>query len=72
MFIEPFSVLLDGDALFSQYGRAEDVLLALQYHHSRRLALRMGYRILEGGADNDEVYTFALFHYAVFGITLLL
>jgi hypothetical protein len=72
MFIEPFSVLLDGDALFSQYGRAEDVLMALQYHHSRRLALRMGYRILEGGANNDEVYTFALFHYAVFGITLLL
>ncbi len=72
MFIEHFSVLLDGDALFSQYGRAEDVLLALQYHHSRRLALRMGYRILEGGADNDEVYTFALFHYAIFGITLLL
>jgi hypothetical protein len=27
-----------------------------------------GYRILEGGADNDEVYTFSLFNYAVVGI----
>jgi hypothetical protein len=72
MFIEPFSVLLDGDALFSRYGRAEDVLMALQYHHSRRLALRMGYRVLEGGADNDEVYTFAMLHYIIVGLTLLL
>ena len=72
MFVEPFSILLDGDALFSRYGRAEDVLLALQYHHSRRLALRLGYRILEGGADNDEVYTFAMLHYIAVGLTLLL
>jgi hypothetical protein len=72
MFIEPFSVLLDGDALFSRYGRAEDVLMAVQYHHSRRLTLRMGYRVLEGGADNDEVYTFAMLHYIIVGLTLLL
>jgi hypothetical protein len=72
IFVRPFSLLVDGDALFSPYGRAEDILFALQYHHSRRLAVRLGYRMLEGGADNDEVYTFALFHYAVFGITLLL
>jgi hypothetical protein len=72
MFIEPFSLLLEGDALFSRYGRAEDVLMAFQYHHSRRLALRMGYRILEGGADNDEVYTFSMLHYIVIGLTLFL
>ena len=27
-----------------------------------------GYRILEGGADNDEVYTFSLFHSLVAGV----
>ena len=27
-----------------------------------------GYRILEGGADNEEVYTFSLFHYLVAGV----
>jgi hypothetical protein len=32
--------------------------------------LRAGYRMVEGGADNDEVYTFAWFHYAVVGLGL--
>jgi hypothetical protein len=32
----------------------------------------LGYRILEGGADNDEVYNFALFHYAAVGVTVTL
>ena len=36
---------------------------------SDRLVLRAGYRILEGGADNDEVYNFSLFNYASAGIT---
>jgi hypothetical protein len=31
-----------------------------------------GYRLLEGGADNDEVFTFALFHYAVAGVRIKL
>jgi hypothetical protein len=61
-------VVLDGDALASSQGRAEDVLLALVAPLSERLAVRAGYRILEGGADNDKVYTFSLFHYAVVGI----
>jgi tetratricopeptide (TPR) repeat protein len=30
-----------------------------------------GYRILEGGADNDDVYTFALFHHAALQAVLL-
>jgi hypothetical protein len=32
--------------------------------------VRVGYRLLEGGADVDEVYTFALLHYAVGGLAL--
>jgi hypothetical protein len=31
---------------------------------------RAGYRVLEGGADNDEVYTFSMFHYAVAGVAV--
>jgi hypothetical protein len=34
------------------------------------VSLKAGYRILEGGADNDEVYTFSLFHYVVAGIVM--
>jgi hypothetical protein len=67
---DKFGILLDGDALAAKQGRAEDVLLAATYRISDRLGLRAGYRLLEGGADNDEVYGFALFHYASAGLSL--
>ena len=66
---DKFGLLFEGDALAAPQGRAEDVLLALTYKMSDNLGVRAGYRILEGGADNDEVYNFALFHYASFGVT---
>jgi len=64
-----FGLLLDGDALAAPQGRAEDVLVAVTYKLSSGFGIRAGYRILEGGADNDEVYNFSLFHYASVGIT---
>lgn len=60
-------LVLDGDALVGTQGRAEDVLLGLQYAPTSRLRIKAGYRMLEGGADNDEVYNFSLVHYAVIG-----
>jgi hypothetical protein len=66
---EEWGVLLEGDAAAAKQGRAEDVLLALQYRLSDRLLLRAGYRILEGGADVEEVYNFALVHYLGVGVT---
>jgi hypothetical protein len=68
-FVEPLSLLLDADALWAPQGRAEDILLALQVHVNQNFAFRVGYRMLEGGADNDTVYTFSLFHYAIVGFT---
>jgi len=65
-------LLFYGDALAAPQGRAEDVLLALQYRLNDKIILKGGYRILEGGADNDEVYNFALFSYAVLGVTIRL
>ena len=64
-----FGLLLDGDALAAPQGRAEDVLIAATYKLSENFKVRAGYRILEGGADNDEVYNFALFHYASVGLS---
>lgn len=64
-----FGLLLDGDALAAPQGRAEDVLIAATYQLSENSRIRAGYRILEGGADNDEVYSFALFHYASIGFS---
>jgi hypothetical protein len=66
---DKFGLLLDGDALAAPQGRAEDVQIAATYNLSDNLSVRAGYRILEGGADNDEVYNFALFHYASVGLS---
>lgn len=66
---DKFGLLLDGDALAAPQGRAEDVLFAATYKLSDNSFIRAGYRILEGGADNDEVYNFALFHYASVGLS---
>lgn len=69
-FNKNFSLLLDGDALGAPQGRAEDILLALRFQLNKNIHLKAGYRILEGGADVEEVYNFALLHYVVFGTTL--
>ena len=69
---EKFGLLLEGDALAAPQGRAEDVLIAATYRISDHLGLKAGYRILEGGADNDVVYNFALFNYASVGLLIYL
>lgn len=65
--IEKIGFLLDGDALAAPQGRAEDVLVALSYHFNEDFYVKLGYRLLEGGADNNTVYTFSMFHYGVLG-----
>ncbi len=60
---------MDGDALAAPQGRAEDVLLALQLRLNEGLMLKAGYRILEGGANVEEVYNFALIHFIIAGAT---
>jgi hypothetical protein len=64
---EKLGLLLEGDALAAPQGRAEDVLLAATYKFSEKVGIKAGYRILEGGADNDEVYNFSLFNYSAIG-----
>jgi len=58
----------EADALAAPQGRAEDVSLKAVVRLSDSVDLDLGYRLVEGGADNDEVYTFAFFHYAVAGV----
>jgi hypothetical protein len=67
---ERWGVLFEGDALAAPQGRAEDVALSLWTDLTKTLRIRAGYRLLEGGADNDEVYTFALVNYAFAGLTV--
>ena len=64
------SLLLEGDALAAPQGRAEDVFAGVAWRAGRHLSFKAGYRVLEGGADNDTVYTFALVHYLSAGVIL--
>jgi len=68
-FASKLGLILEGDALAAPQGRAEDVLLGIYGNLSSRVRLSLGYRVLEGGADNDEVYTFAMVHYISAGLT---
>ena len=65
-----FGLLLVGDALAAPQGRAEDILAAITYNASKKVKIKLGYRLLEGGADNDEVYTFSFINYAALGVIL--
>lgn len=65
---ERLNLLIEGDALAAPQGRAEDVYAGVTYRFNKNNRLKVGYRMLEGGADNDEVYNFALFHYATIGV----
>ena len=64
------TLLVEGDALAAPQGRAEDVFAGLVIDTGRRWSLKAGYRFLEGGADNDEVYTFAAVHYVAAGLVV--
>jgi hypothetical protein len=64
--------LAEADAAAAPQGRAEDVLAALVITMGEKWDLKAGYRILEGGADVDQVYNFALIHYIVVGSVIRL
>jgi len=69
MMDERLGFLIEGDALAAPQGRAEDILFAAQYDIDDKMHMSIGYRLLEGGADNDEVYNFSMFNYASLGFT---
>lgn len=56
-------MLVEVDALAAEQGRAEDVAVSFFYRFNKNVDFRLGYRLVEGGADNDTVYTFALINY---------
>jgi hypothetical protein len=70
--MEELELVLEAEGLASPYGRAEDVYLGLDFMINNKLNARVGYRLLEGGSDIDEVYTFAMVHYATIGFSIRL
>jgi hypothetical protein len=64
-FNEHWKVIVDADALAAPQGRAFDLGFKAGYDFNDTLSVTAGYRILDGGADNDTVYNFARFDQAV-------
>ncbi|HEY7885864.1 MAG TPA: hypothetical protein VIC08_13050 [Cellvibrionaceae bacterium] len=67
-FNNQLSLVLDVEGAAASAGRAIDASLKFYYQLPSGLQLSMGYRTLEGGADNDSLYTFAWVHYAALGV----
>ena len=59
------------DAAAAKQGRAIDGSLKMIRKIGKKSSLRIGLRSLEGGADNNKVYTFSWFNYAVFELRLV-
>ena len=58
-------LVLDADLAAAPQGRAIDLALSLRRQFNNGWDIGAGYRTIEGGADNDSVYTFAWFNAAV-------
>lgn len=68
-FSDRWLFALDFDGLAGGPGRLFDVALKLEHDLTERWRIGAGYRALEGGADTDDVYTFAWLHYAVLDLS---
>lgn len=67
-FADRWTGILDFEGLAGGPGRALDLAIKVRYDLTERWNLGAGYRTLEGGADNDDVYNFSWFNYGVFTI----
>jgi hypothetical protein len=68
----PFSLVADGDAIAAAKGRTEDVLVAVQAELRPGVAVRAGYRLVEGGTDTAEVYDYAWLNHLGLGLEVRL
>lgn len=68
-FTQKIGMVFNADAFAAPQGRAEDVLLAVNYKINKNSKLRLGYRLLEGGSDGASAYNFVLLLFLTAGIT---
>lgn len=62
-FSTGFRAALDFDGLAAPQGRAFDVAIMGGYYFSPQFHANLGFRMLEGGVDNDTVYNFSQLNY---------
>lgn len=65
---ENLSLIFDIEGAAASPGRAIDAAVKARWEADENWFVSAGYRTLEGGADNDEVYTFAWLHYALIDV----
>jgi hypothetical protein len=65
---ESWDLGLEVDALAGGPGRAVDASATVGVRLADGWSARVGYRTVEGGADVDEVFSFAWLHYATVGV----
>lgn len=63
-----YSLYFEGDGLAGGPGRAFDLFLGGRVLLTDKISCKVGYRLLEGGADVDEVYNFTLVNYGIIGL----
>jgi hypothetical protein len=71
-FSDKIGLLAEADAAAAKQGRAEDVLISIFYKFNENIKVKFGYRFVEGGADVEEVYSFAMINYLAAGIIISL
>jgi hypothetical protein len=64
---ERVGLLLEGDALGTAQGRAEDIFAGVTVKASAAVQVKAGYRMLEGGANVTDNYNFTFVNYAAVG-----
>ncbi len=62
-FARRWAAIFDFQGLAGGPGRALDLALQLRYDLTDSWSIGGGYRMLEGGSDTDDVYTFSWFNY---------
>lgn len=67
---EKWSLNFTADALGASQGRAVDLAIKLRRELNKNSSIGLGFRSLEGGADNEKVYTFSWFNYAILELVL--
>jgi len=67
---EKWWFVFDINAAAASQGRAEDLFVGAKYAHSDAFEFNAGYRLIEGGADVDQVYAFAAINHLALGATV--
>jgi hypothetical protein len=65
-----FGIQLDGDGWAVKQGRAFDMAATARYFLTPVFGIYGGYRVVEGGANVEEVYNFTMLNFMVVGIII--